>query len=134
MSFRRWGACIARMRMVMSAELPVATKSSRSRLITLSCVVLSIATCNKSTETPPSEEKPKLGDACETEGKIFCTGKNDSIVCVDKRFEALPCREGCSKLEARPCEGCDSLPPPKAVCTNARHLEGEYCPPAYHDD
>src|SRR5450755_279443 len=82
-------------------------------LFGLSVVVLSVASC----------KKPKAGDTCKTEAKQICADKSNSVICVDSKWEALPCRGmmGCTTTAG------------DVDCDNDGYNAGEFCDPASDD-
>jgi hypothetical protein len=61
--------------------------------------------------------KAKEGDACKTEGKLVCNGKDAALVCVDGKWLAQPCRG------AAGCSGTGEA----VECANNGYLPGEPC-------
>lgn len=61
--------------------------------------------------------KAKEGEACKTEGKQVCTSKDSSLICVDSKWVALPCRG------AAGCSGSGEA----VECANNGYLAGEPC-------
>ncbi len=65
----------------------------------------------------PACTKPSAGSACKKEGERVCASESKALVCVDAKWEELPCRGagGCKS------SGSD------VACENATNLEGEPC-------
>jgi len=61
--------------------------------------------------------KPAAGEACKKEGQRVCASESKALVCVDAKWEELPCRGsgGCKSA------GSD------VSCENTSNLEGEPC-------
>lgn len=83
----------------------------RAALLVALALALSPAGCKKHGPTTI----PKVGDACNETGLTFCTGKKSAVVCVGGKYEAMPCRYGCSAWS----DG--------HVCRNREYEPGEYC-------
>ncbi len=62
-------------------------------------------------------KKPKAGEPCKTDGKQICADKASSIVCIDSKWEALPCRgvTGCMTTAG------------DVSCSNEAYNDGEPC-------
>ncbi len=78
-----------------------------ARAVGLVVVAMALAAC----------KKPKAGDTCKTEGKQICIDKASSVVCVDSKWEALPCRgvTGCMTTAG------------DVSCSNESYNDGEVC-------
>lgn len=71
----------------------------------------------------PACSKAKEGEECKQEGRHVCTGKDSSLVCVDSKWVALPCRG------AAGCSGSGEA----VECANNGYLAGEPCSIAEDD-
>lgn len=78
-----------------------------ARAMGLLVVVMALSAC----------KKPKAGDPCKTDGKQICIDKASSVVCVDGKWESLPCRgvTGCMTTAG------------DVSCSNESYNEGEPC-------
>jgi len=76
-------------------------------------IALAVTGCKRHTEKPV---RPSIGAACTDEGKMHCTSPSEVLVCVDGKYESMPCRD--SK-----CSGGSM----GDICANTTFLPGEYC-------
>jgi hypothetical protein len=72
--------------------------------------------CSKRTTTAEKPTRASVGKPCTSEGQEVCLGPTEAIVCVDGKYETMPCRDA-------PC----SSGPQGDLCEDRTHLAGEYC-------
>lgn len=85
------------------------------RVVVAAVLVLAAAGCK---QPPPT--RASVGHSCSMEDTWTCLGSAEALVCVDGKYELMPCRERCTT--GRMGEGIPD------TCTNQTYLPGEYCP------